>query len=158
MLCFPTTVLKKGVSFVHPNFCPELAFFPYALGHLLASAAHSSPIIHATTKPTAHVFPTEGAHSFSSVFVSVCFVSTVLRKGSVAAKGAIPDAFASQYGCRSSWNCAWLNLPCHGQVWCVAQTPQHKAAAKEKIAKGSHVEPQTLTESSPELEQVPEKG
>ena len=92
------------------------------------------------------------------VFVSVCFVSTVLRKGSVAAKGAIPDAFAWQHDCRSRWNCAWLNLLCHGQMWCVVQTPQHKAATKEKAAKRSHVEPQTRTKSSPEFEQVPQKG
>ena len=53
VLCGPKHVLKNRVYVVHPNFCPELAFFPYALGHLLASAAHNSRIIHTTTKPTA---------------------------------------------------------------------------------------------------------
>ena len=72
--------------FVHPNFCPELAFFPYALGHLRASAAHSSPIIHTTTKPTAHVFPTEGICLFLFLFV----LEHCSEKGECRCKGGNP--------------------------------------------------------------------
>ena len=77
-------------------------------------------------------FQQKGRIPLFACFCFCLFWSTVLRKGSVAAKGAIPDAFAWQHNCRSSWNCAWLNLPCHGEVWCVVQTPQHKAATREK--------------------------
>ena len=144
---------------MHPNFCPELAFFPYALGHLLASAAHSSPIIHATTKPTAHVFPTEGAHSFIFVFVSVCFVSTVLRKGGIAAKGAIPRRI-----------CVTVRLPVQlelclaesalpwSSVVCGSRRHITKQQQRKKLPKGAMFNPRHAQSPAPNSRRSPKRG